>query len=189
MYICIHTVFFKPWKAHWKFQNIYIFFFCRHTSPSHAAADKHSGSVALLTWCYPSRWCEKASPVLPRSACRQRRRPGTHPETASRHLQADTEANKRSKMWTFFQEYNKKTLKHRHLSSATTWTWLKNPILHQGRLAHMTSLLRSIIEPCCTLAYFNTLFNNRILLNHFSKMFVSLRLLVQSYKDNFIKKQ
>lgn len=102
VYICIHTFSFKLWKAQWQFQNRFSFF-CRHTSPSHAAADKHSSSAALLTWCYPSRWCEKASPVRPRSACRQRRRPGTHPETASRHLQADTETNKRNKMWTFFQ--------------------------------------------------------------------------------------
>ena len=43
--------------------------------------------VVVLTWCYQSRWCETASPALPRSACHQRRKPGTHPETAYHHLQ------------------------------------------------------------------------------------------------------
>lgn len=55
---------------------------CRQTERSHAAG--------MLTWCYQSRWCETASPAPPRSACHQRRRPGTHPETVFHHLQRHT---------------------------------------------------------------------------------------------------
>lgn len=56
------------------------------TQPT-AHTHTHRSGVGVLTWCYQSRWCETASPVLPRSGCHRRRKPETHPEKASHHLQ------------------------------------------------------------------------------------------------------
>lgn len=73
------------------FLFVWLFFFLQILSPVPCSRQTRSIDAALLTWCYPSRWCEKASPVLPRSACHQKRKPETHPETACRHLQRHTE--------------------------------------------------------------------------------------------------
>lgn len=64
-----------------------IYFMQLHSCVACTQTRPRSRGVVVLTWCYQSQWCEKASPVLPRSACRQRRKPGTHPETAYHHLQ------------------------------------------------------------------------------------------------------
>lgn len=68
-----------------------VFCFVVDTQPHPMQQTKCSIDAALLTWCYQSRWCEKASPVRPRSACHQRRKPETRPETVYRHLQEHTE--------------------------------------------------------------------------------------------------
>lgn len=81
-------------RAHcWHAVRRHLWIKFSHTSTLHATASQLYGVIVIeyhyviLTWCCPSQWCERASPVPLHSGCRQRRRPGTLPETACHHLQ------------------------------------------------------------------------------------------------------
>jgi len=111
------------------------FILCNCLSCTHTHTHTHTQrAVVVLTWCCQSRWCETASPAPPRSACRQRRKPGTHPETAYHHLQRDTHT------------HNTHTHTHTHNTHTHLWnSSRKQPLCvcqKTGRCSSITLTIR-----------------------------------------------